>query len=358
MSNLTDIAVVILNYNGSKHLKTFLPSVISCSNGCKVIVADNASTDDSLVVLRTQFPEVQVIELKENHGFCGGYNKALAQVQAKFYVLLNSDVEVTEGWLHPMLELMNSDTEIAACQPKVKSYTMKTHFEYAGAAGGFLDRFGYPFCRGRLFDTLEADVGQFDDEAEIFWATGACMMIRSDIYHRFGGLDEAFFAHMEEIDLCWRIRNEGLKIYYCGKSTVYHLGGGTLHSTSPRKVFYNFRNGLMLLSKNLRRRKWLYVTFFRLVLDGIAAVRFLLLGEPQFSWAVFKAHIDFYRHIPYLLAYRKRSEASGRRKKHYEGYYPRSIAFDYFVLKNRTFHSIRWTENRPNSTKINPKSEL
>jgi GT2 family glycosyltransferase len=353
MLGLSQIAVVILNYNGIKHLQTFLPSILVNSGSAKVVVADNGSTDGSVEWIKTLSDKVELLLLEKNYGFCGGYNRALRQIEAKYYVLLNSDVEATPNWLEPMLELMESDPQIAACQPKVKSYLLKTHFEYAGAAGGFLDRFGYPFCRGRLFDTLEADQGQFDDTVEIFWATGACMMIRAEVYHRFSGLDEAFFAHMEEIDLCWRIRNEGLKIFYCGQSTVFHLGGGTLNATNPRKVFYNFRNGLMLLSKNLRRRKWLYVTLLRLVLDGIAAIRFLFLGKVDFFWAVFSAHIDFYRHLGYLLEYRKKSLASGRRKKHYEGYYPRSIAFDYFVLRNKTFHSIRWNPKSPLSTKTN-----
>ncbi len=351
MADLSSVAVVILNYNGIKHLKTFLPSVVEHSQSAKVVVADNASTDGSVEWLRKEYPQVEVLVLDRNYGFCGGYNRALSRIESKYYVLLNSDVEVTQGWIEPMLEILESDNQVVACQPKVKSFLMRTHFEYAGAAGGFLDKYGYPFCRGRIFDTLEKDIGQYDDIVEVFWATGACMLVKAEAYHRFGGLDEAFFAHMEEIDLCWRMRNEGFKVYYCSKSTVYHLGGGTLNKTSPRKVFYNFRNGLMLLSKNLRRRKWVYVIFLRLILDGIAAIRFILLGKPSFAWAIFKAHLSFYYHIPYLLEYRRKSLASGRRKKHYEGYYPRSIAFDYFVLKNRTFYSIRWTEKAPQSTR-------
>jgi GT2 family glycosyltransferase len=294
---MSHTAVVILNYNGEKLLQQFLPSVIRHSPEAEVIVADNGSTDRSVEMLKRDFPEVRLILLPKNYGFCGGYNRALEQVKADQYVLLNSDVEVTPGWLTPMIALLDSDQTIAAVQPKILSYHHKTLFEYAGAAGGFIDAYGYPFCRGRIFDQVEEDHGQYADQRRIFWATGACMMIRAGIYHQFGGLDEDFFAHMEEIDLCWKIHRTFRKVYYCGTSTVYHVGAGTLGYDSPRKTFLNFRNNLSLIFKHLNTGEVYVKLPLRLVLDWVASLVFLVKGKPQNAAAVIKAHFHFMLNI-------------------------------------------------------------
>ena len=292
-------AVVILNYNGRKHLTDFLPSVIKHSSDTTIYVADNASTDDSLTVLKNDFPSVKIIQLSENHGFAKGYNEALEQIknQFQYYVLLNSDVEVTPDWISPVINLMEANPNIAACQPKILAYHEKTHFEYAGAAGGFIDRLGYPFCRGRVFLSLEEDLGQYNDTREVFWATGACMFVRTEVFHNLGGFDDDFFAHMEEIDLCWRMKHAGHQVFACGESSVYHVGGGTLHKSNPHKTFLNFRNGLVMLYKN-HPDKGLYRTLLtRLILDGVAGVKFLFFDSWEDCWAVVKAHFNFYFHF-------------------------------------------------------------
>jgi GT2 family glycosyltransferase len=292
-------AVVILNYNGRKYLTDFLPSVINNSPDTTIYVADNASTDDSLAVLKNDFPSVKIIQLFENHGFAQGYNEALEQIkdQFQYYILLNSDVEVTPNWIEPIISLMESNPNIAACQPKILSYHEKTHFEYAGAAGGFIDRLGYPFCRGRVFLSIEEDFGQYNDTREVFWATGACMFVRADIFHNLEGFDGDFFAHMEEIDLCWRMKHAGYQVFASGESTVYHVGGGTLHKSNPFKTFLNFRNGLVMLYKN-HPDKGLYRTLStRLILDGIAGIKFLLFDSWEDCWAVARAHFNFYFHF-------------------------------------------------------------
>jgi GT2 family glycosyltransferase len=287
------IAVVILNFNGEKLLQSFLPSVINYSGSASVFVIDNGSTDNSLILLKEQFPQVKIVALKQNYGFCGGYNHGLTQVNADLFVLLNSDVEVTPDWLKPIQKLFASDSSIAAVQPKILSYHDKSKFEYAGAGGGFIDYLGYPFCRGRLFDFTETDNGQYNDQREIFWATGACMIIRSEVYWKFGGLDEDFFAHMEEIDLCWKINRTDQKIYYCGESTVYHVGAGTLSYESPRKTYLNFRNGLVLLYKHLDSSELYLKITVRMMLDWLAALRYLLKGKGKNALSVFRAHRDF-----------------------------------------------------------------
>ena len=248
-------AIVILNYNGEKLLPQFLPSVLQHSADAEIIVADNASSDQSIALLKKNFPKIRLIQLDENYGFCGGYNRALRQIHADYYVLLNSDVEVTAHWLTSMTQLLDSHPGIAAVQPKILSYHQKEKFEHAGAGGGFIDSLGYPFCRGRIFDHIEEDTGQYNDELPVFWCSGACMMIRSEAYHAFGGFDEDFFAHMEEIDLCWKLHRTNQSVYYCGKSTVYHVGAGTLGYGNPRKIFLNFRNGLALIYKHFTLRK-------------------------------------------------------------------------------------------------------
>lgn len=283
---MSHTAVVILNYNGENLLKQFLPSVIQHSGNAEVIVADNGSTDDSVRVLETQFPAIRVIKLGHNYGFCGGYNRALKQVQADYYVLLNSDVEVTPAWLTPMVDLLDKNNGMATVQPKILSYSKRNHFEYAGAAGGLIDSFGYPFCRGRIFDFAEEDHGQYNDIRPVFWSTGACMVIRAEVYHRFNGLDEDFFAHMEEIDLCWKIHRAGQKVMYCGQSTVYHLGAGTLNYLSPRKTYLNFRNGLFLVYRHFSTAELLIKFPLRIGLDWLAALVFLLKGQSDHGKAV------------------------------------------------------------------------
>jgi len=298
-------AVVILNYNGEKLLRQFLPSVIQYSTQAEVIVADNGSTDQSLSILESEFQQVRIIKLDKNYGFCGGYNRALQQVDADYFVLLNSDIEVTPHWLNPMIDLLNKNPTIASVQPKVLSYHQRNLFEYAGAGGGFIDSFGYPFCRGRIFQRIEEDRGQYNDQIPIFWSTGACMMIRSNLYHQFNGLDEDFFAHMEEIDLCWKLHRADFHVYYCGRSTVYHVGAGTLGYGSPRKTYLNFRNGLSLLFKHLDTAELLYKLPIRLFLDWVAAFTFLLKGQAGNFGGVFKAHAHFIGRLGRDLAKRR-----------------------------------------------------
>jgi hypothetical protein len=292
------VAVVILNWNGREYLERFLPSVLQHSGTAEVIVADNASTDESVEFLQKQFPQVRLIVNESNGGFSKGYNDALKQIEADYYVLLNSDIEVTANWIDPVITMMESDPRIAACQPKIRSWFEKSKFEYAGAAGGFIDKYGYPFCRGRIFFELEEDQGQYDDACEVFWATGACMFVRAKLYHDSGGLDEDFFAHMEEIDFCWRLKAAGYRIMYCPQSVVFHIGGGTLPKSNSRKTFLNFRNNFTLLYKNLPSGKLFPVFFVRLLLDGVAGLKFLFTGGFRDMYAVTRAHFAFYRQLP------------------------------------------------------------
>ena len=287
--------MVILNYNGAEMLRRFLPSVLEFSPEAEVVVADNASTDDSLEVMRREFPAVRLVCLDKNHGFADGYNYALREVSADYYLLLNSDVEVTRGWLSPLLAFMDANDDVAACQPKLLSYKEKSLFEYAGAAGGFLDRYGYPFCRGRIFDAVEKDNGQYDSVSDVFWATGAALMIRSADYWSAGGLDGTFFAHMEEIDLCWRLRARGRRIVCVPESVVYHVGGATLNKSNPRKTFLNFRNNLLMLYKNLPAGELAQVMRRRALLDYVAAAKFLLSGNVGDFKAVVAARREFAR---------------------------------------------------------------
>lgn len=323
---MTKVAVVILNYNGQKFLEKFLPSVTENNDGYEVIVADNASTDNSIDFLRSNYPNLKTIQLSNNEGFAGGYNNALRKIESEYYVLLNSDVEVTSNWVKPLIGLMDADKTIAACQPKIRSYHQKTHFEYAGAAGGYIDWLGYPFCRGRVFDSYEQDFGQYDDTKEVFWATGACMFVRAEVFHQLGGFDTHFFAHMEEIDLCWRIKNAGHKIMYSSASTVYHVGGGTLHKSNPRKTFLNYRNGLAMLYKNLPSDKLFTTILLRLVLDGISGIKLLIDGSFADFLAVIKAHFAFYAMIPKL---------ERKSPKNVSGIYQKSIVWEYFVKKQK-----------------------
>ena len=300
-------AVVILNWNGKNWLEKFLPNVISESSDATVIVADNNSSDDSVKFLEENYPNIRIIQNDGNYGYAKGYNLALKQIDAQYFVLLNSDIEVTKDWISPIISLMDSDKTISACQPKILDYNNKNEFEYAGASGGYIDKFGYPFCRGRIFDDLEEDKGQYNDATEVFWATGACLFVRSSDFWEVGGLDEDFFAHQEEIDLCWRLKNKGYKIMVEPKSVVYHVGGGTLNVDSPFKTHLNFRNNLYMMFKNLPLSSLFIIIPIRLVLDGIAAITFL--GNKKgisHLFAVMKAHFAFYFEIPKLIAKRRK----------------------------------------------------
>ena len=332
------VAVVILNYNGKKFLEEFLPNVIAnCDPALtEVVVADNASTDDSVAFMREHFPDIRLIVNDSNGGFATGYNVALRQVEAEYYVLLNSDIEVVPHWIEPVVALMDADPQIAACQPKILSYYDKEKFEYAGASGGFIDKYGYPFCRGRVFQNLETDVHQYDTPMEVFWATGACMFVRADLYHQIGGLDDGFFAHMEEIDLCWRLKNAGYKVYCCPQSWVYHIGGGTLSKNSPKKTYLNFRNNLSLLVKNLPKQRVHRTIFYRIFLDWVAAFKFLFEGCPKDFQMVFKAHWDFYKRLKSLREYRKGSD-----HKMVSCIYKRNIVFDSIVGGKKKFSDLK-----------------
>ena len=325
------IAVVILNWNGKALLEEFLPSVTRYSRESRIYVADNASTDDSLDFLNSNYPEIGIIRNPENGGYAGGYNDALKHLEEDIFILLNSDVEVTPGWLRPILEEFRQHPETAAVQPKLLDLKRKEYFEYAGAAGGFLDMFGYPYCRGRIFDHLEKDEGQYNDRERILWASGACLAIRREDFYRAGQLDEDYFAHQEEIDLCWRLFNLDRQVIYLGTSEVYHLGGATLDSMSPKKTFYNFRNSLFSLVKNAPgRRIWLLV-FARLVLDGIAGVKFFLQLRFSHTLAIVKAHFSFYSKLRRML--NKRRFLS--QKKNY--FQSRSILLDYYIIGQKKF---------------------
>lgn len=299
------IAVVILNWNGQAMLERFLPSVVAHSGAADIVVADNGSSDNSVAFLREHYPQVQLITLDKNYGFAEGYNKALAQVEADYYVLLNSDVECTPQWIEPVVAMMDREPQVAIAQPKLLMYDQKDTFEYAGGAGGFIDRYGYPFCRGRLFQTLEKDHGQYDDECDIFWATGAAMFVRASVWKQLGGLDGDFFAHMEEIDFCWRTHLAGYRGRYCPQSVLYHVGGGTLPKSSPFKTELNFRNNLSMLYKNLPSGRRGRVLALRMWLDRVAALKFLFEGHKGEYLAVRKAHRQFRAWKPQLEEKRK-----------------------------------------------------
>ncbi len=328
------LAVVILNWNGQLFLEKFLPSVISYSFlEAEIIVADNHSTDDSISFLQANFPSVKIILLDKNYGFAGGYNKALKQVEAEYYVLLNSDVEVTKNWLTPMIDLLENDKNVVACQPKIKDYNNKNYYEYAGAAGGFIDKLGYPLCRGRIFDKIEEDTGQYDDVTEIFWASGACLFIRAKEFYEIGGLDEFFFAHMEEIDLCWRLKNKGYKIMFCPTSTVYHVGGGTLNKTKPQKTFLNFRNSLLTLHKNLPKGNRFIILLARLLLDGLAGIKFLFSGKPTHTWAIVRSHFSFFNGL-----HQNKLKRTPSLTPNLTGLINKSVVVSYYLKKTNKFN--------------------
>ncbi len=343
MTKIPKIAIVILNWNGEKLFNQFLPSVIKHSNAenIEIIVADNGSTDQSISFLNKNFPSINVLDLKRNYGFAEGYNRALKQIQADYFVLLNSDVEVTENWIEPCIIQFEADKKIAAIQPKILSYSQRDSFEYAGAAGGFIDKFGYPFCRGRILNQLEKDKHQYDVSTQLFWASGASMFVRAEAFNLLGGLDGDFWAHMEEIDLCWRFKNNGYKIKYEPKSIVYHLGGGTLSYGSPRKIYLNFRNNLFMLYKNLPKHQFKRIFFARMILDGVAAVKFILGLNFREFWAVVKAHSSFYRNLSLLHKKRKETQKSVSVVDHAE-IFPKSIMWKFFLQKKRKFSALNF----------------
>lgn len=327
------IAVVILNWNGVKLLEQFLPSVLQYSEEATIYVADNASTDTSVKFIRENYPSIKIVQNTGNYGFAKGYNEALQSVDAEIYALVNSDIEVTENWLKPIIDTFEKEKQTAIIQPKILDFKNKEYFEYAGAAGGFIDKYGFPFCRGRIFDTVEKDNGQYNDSCKLFWASGACFFIRKEVYHALGGFDEAFFAHQEEIDLCWRAANEGHIIKYNSESIVYHVGGATLQQGNPKKTYLNFRNSLLMLVKNLPKKELFFVIFFRMVLDGIAGIRFLTQGKFGHTFAILKAHFSFYcLSLKYL---------NKRKDFQIQQYYTvKSIVFLYYIKKLEVFKEI------------------
>jgi len=322
-----NIAIVILNWNGKQLLEQFLPSIIAYSDPSysTIYVADNASTDDSIAFIKKQYPQITIIQNSSNGGYAKGYNDALKYVDEEIYALVNSDIEVSENWLAPIREMYLSQQEIAIIQPKILDYKQKDLFEYAGAAGGFIDKYGYPFCRGRIFNSIEKDKGQYNDTLPIFWASGACFFIKNEVFHLLNGFDEDYFAHQEEIDLCWRAQNLGLSIFYNGHSTVYHVGGATLNEYNPQKTYLNFRNSLCNLVKNTPKKGMFILIFTRLVLDGIAGVKFTLELKPLHTFAIIKAHFGFYGMLAKMLKKRKTMQ----QQSNY--YLTKSIVWDYFI---------------------------
>jgi len=336
MSFTPKVAVVILNWNGVEHLRTFLPFVLgSVYPNLDIIVGDNASTDGSVDMLKAEFPQVQIIQNDDNYGFTGGYNRVLEHVEADYYILLNSDVEVHPGWIAPVIELMESDEKIAAAAPKIKSYQQRDHFEHAGAAGGFIDSFGYPFCRGRMFYEIEKDKGQYDDSCEVFWASGAALFIKKKCWDEAGGFDDRFFAHMEEIDLCWRLKNRGYKVMYCAQSEVFHVGGGTLNTENPFKTYLNFRNNLLLLKKNLPYWRSVFIITIRYFMDLMALFRFLNEGKRKDAAAVSRAHRTFASNI----FHREHVKITSDRSK-LKGMYKGSVIAEFFVKKKHKFSAL------------------
>ncbi len=339
---LDNIAIVILNWNGKVFLEKFIPSLIKFSGNTKIYVADNLSDDDSISFLEKNYPSVIIIRNKENGGFAKGYNDALKHIKANFYILVNSDIEVTENWIDPIINLFESDHNIAAIQPKILNYDDKHKFEYAGAAGGYIDKYGYPFCRGRLFNTLETDQQQYNNAQEVFWATGACLFIKADLYWEVNGFDEDYFAHMEEIDLCWRLKNIGYKIFVEPKSTVYHVGGGTLNKSNPHKTFLNFRNNLITYHKNASSKLLFFKILFRVVLDGIAGIKFLLEGNYKHCFAVIKAHFAYYQLLPSTIKKRKQLQKHNAFKQNANAIYPKNIIVDYFLKGTKKFSDLKF----------------
>jgi GT2 family glycosyltransferase len=327
------IAVVILNWNGKNLLEQFLPSIIAFSSDADIYVADNASSDDSVAFVQAHFPSVKIIVNQQNFGFAEGYNIALQSVDADIFALVNSDIEVTENWLQPIIETFKNEPQTAIIQPKILDFKNKGYFEYAGAAGGFIDKYGYPFCRGRIFETIEKDQHQYDDNRAIFWASGACFFIRGSVYRELGGFDIGFFAHQEEIDLCWRAFNKGQRVKYVSNSVVYHVGGATLQQGNPRKTFLNFRNSMLMLAKNLPASSVFQIILIRLCLDGIAGIQFLFKGQPLHCMAILNAHFSFYSKLSGTLKKRNRPQ-------HKNYYALKSIVYSHFIKKINTFNRL------------------
>jgi GT2 family glycosyltransferase len=341
------VAIVILNWNGIKLFDIFLPSVIKNSQtpGVEIYVADNGSTDGSVMHLTDNYPQIKLIVLQHNYGFAEGYNRALKYIDADYYVLLNSDVEVTANWLEPCINLLESDEHIAVVQPKILNYAKPHQFEYAGAAGGYIDKFGYPFCRGRILNRTEPDLGQYNKISSIFWASGACMFIKAGIFRGVNGFDGSFWAHMEEIDLCWRLKNQGFKILYQPASVVFHLGGGTLPYSSPQKIYLNFRNNLFMLYKNLHKDQFRYILLSRIVLDQIAALKFLAGFYFSGFSAVSKAHISFLANL--LTLYRKRRKLRKYRiVSNHPEIYPKSIMWKFYIQRRRKFSKLKFSSEK------------
>lgn len=333
-------AVVILNWNGVKLLEKFLPSVVMHTSlpNTEIWVIDNASSDHSVEFIKQNFSDVKIICLDKNYGFTGGYNRGLKEIAADYFLLLNSDIEVTDGWFEPLFNLMENNPDVGICGPVLLDYNHRNKYEYAGAAGGFIDKYGYPFCRGRIFDSIEFCDGQYDTNIDCFWISGAALMIRAELYKTSEGLDEAFFAHMEEIDLCWRVQNLGFRVICMSESIVYHLGGATLSANSPRKTFYNFRNNLSLLFKNLTFWILVKVLIIRFYLDQLAAVKFLSQGNVSHFFAVFRAYISFIFSIPRLI--RQRKQILKRSVNSLSGFYNGSIIYNYYIKKIRFFEKL------------------
>ncbi|MFY0593071.1 glycosyltransferase family 2 protein [Roseivirga sp.] len=330
------LSVVLLNFNGQHHLKNFLPSVTQYSKPYQVVVVDNGSTDDSVAFIESSYPDVQLIKFKENHGFSGGYNKALGLLDSEYVVLLNTDVEVTPNWINPVLEQLESSEDIKAAQPKILDQKAKEYFEYAGASGGYIDDLGYPLCRGRIFQTIEKDNGQYDEAGEVFWASGSCLFVDRKTYLDLGGLDVDFFAHMEEIDLCWRIWRSHYRIMVVPKSTVYHVGGGTLDKSKPKKTYLNFRNGLSLLIKNEDGLKLIWKLPLRIFLDWVALIKFSIESGPQHGLAILKAHIHTLIH--FSKTFKKREALKNHPKiPRLKGW----IIISYFVSGRKKYSQLR-----------------
>ena len=330
---MKDLAIIILNWNGKNLLEKFLPFLVKYSSQATIYLADNASTDSSISYVETEFPTVKIIKNTENFGYAKGYNQALKQVNEKYLCLINSDIEVTENWLRPIIELFESDGKIGLIQPKILDYKNKAKFEYAGAGGGFIDQLGFPFCRGRIFDTLESDQNQYNDTTPIFWASGACLFIKNEVFKELNGFDENFFAHQEEIDLCWRAFNKNIKTYYCGTSTVYHVGGATLDASNPKKTFLNYRNSLIMLYKNLPQKGRFSILFKRLCYDGVSGVRLMLQLKPLHCFAIVRSHFAYYAMIS-----KYKNLQNTQNKSNY--YYTKDIVKDYFIDKKKFFNKI------------------
>lgn len=328
-----NIAVVILNWNGKTLLQKFLPSIITHSKEANIYVADNASTDDSIVFIKNEYPQIKIIKNKENGGYAKGYNEALKYLTEDIFCLVNSDIEVTENWLTPILKTFNTEENTAIIQPKILDYKNKAYFEYAGAAGGFIDKYGYPFCRGRIFNTIEKDQKQYNNNTNIFWASGACFFIRKNTFNALNGFDESFFAHMEEIDLCWRAYNLGYTTKYVAQSKVYHVGGATLNAINPKKTYLNFRNSLATLTKNASGNIF-FLIITRLILDGLAAIKFLLEFKFAHILAILKAHFSFYAWLPLLL---KQRQALSQKKDYFK---VKSIVWSYYISKKNSYKKL------------------